>query len=59
MNFQNLFGKEADKLEHANDDERICILLFTALLKESASGVSRILQRRGPGGANLVNHATM
>jgi len=24
--FQSLFGKEADKLEHANDDEKICIL---------------------------------
>ena len=23
---QSLFGKEADKLEHANDDEKICIL---------------------------------
>ena len=30
--FQNLFGKEADKLEHANDDERICILLLTVIL---------------------------
>lgn len=24
--FQNLFGKEADKLEHANDDERMYYL---------------------------------
>ena len=23
---QSLFGKEADKLEHANDDEKTCIL---------------------------------
>ena len=23
--FQSLFGKEADKLEHANDDEATCI----------------------------------
>ena len=30
--FQNLFGKEADKLEHANDDERICILLFNVVV---------------------------
>ena len=32
LSFQNLFGKEADKLEHANDDERICILLSTVIL---------------------------
>lgn len=25
--FQNLFGKEADKLEHANDDERIYYII--------------------------------
>ncbi|ELU10660.1 hypothetical protein CAPTEDRAFT_133501 [Capitella teleta] len=25
--WKNLFGKEADKLEHANDDERTCILI--------------------------------
>jgi len=28
---QSLFGKEADKLEHANDDEKICILCYLPL----------------------------
>lgn len=28
---QSLFGKEADKLEHANDDEKICILSLTII----------------------------
>lgn len=27
LSFQNLFGKEADKLEHANDDERIYYII--------------------------------
>ena len=31
VSLQSLFGKEADKLEQANDDDKTCILLYKTL----------------------------